>query len=140
MKCARAELGTRRTAYSNRLSSSDHVAAYPIVWIASATTIAPGSPCYTCAIGQPANILWRNDGGTFMATFAPVLSVPGNHAGAAWGDVDDDGDMDVLQAEYEAEKARNAQEGTNIRIGGIQVRGTSVGTGGIRGRAAAGIC
>src|SRR5262249_39390691 len=45
--------------------------------------------------GQP--VLYRNDGGTFSRMPPSVLSMPdGNYSGAAWGDYDNDGLIDLV--------------------------------------------
>ncbi len=51
----------------------------------------------TIATGGLAAKIYRNDAGTFVDINAPLVGVHGN-TGTAWGDYDNDGDLDLLIA------------------------------------------
>ncbi|MBI2926141.1 MAG: VCBS repeat-containing protein [Verrucomicrobia bacterium] len=68
------------------------------------------------ATGSAANVLLRNKGdGTFEdATAGPMLTDLGNFQACAWGDYDNDGDLDLFVANYSADSIlyRNLEGGT----------------------------
>jgi enediyne biosynthesis protein E4 len=63
------------------------------------------------------NLLFENDGRGHFAAVAPAgsLAVPGTGRGAAFGDWDDDGDLDVLVVQLDAPPALLRNDGGNAR-------------------------
>jgi len=56
--------------------------------------------CYVLNYATFANMLYRNDGGSFtrITTAGPIVTDVGASHGCAWGDFDNDGDLDVYVA------------------------------------------
>lgn len=62
-------------------------------------------------VGQ-ADRLFRNDGGTFIpVTEGPIVADNGGTFGSAWGDIDNDGDLDLVVANRDAPDVLYLNEG-----------------------------